>query len=897
MLPPSTGPEAGTASDIRIQPPPDTPGRETALLRAMLDRIDRQDPGAFNNLGVLYHARGMHPEAVEAFLCALEIDPRMRTAARNLEVAAAIPGACDARISAIDARVEADPDDREALRARARLTRLIGHLTEAARQLDALLAEDPDDGVALFERGLIEQRAGDLRKAQKWYERAVNAGAATDAQLHLAEVLYQRGQNERALALLDELLRGSQRHAEAHLLRAFVLGDIGHHEEAIRAARCATEIDPALRTFENDLSIDTGMPGEHGTPMMAVELGGALAHYGLGLAFRQRGYLREARMEFDRALADGEQPDLVMHALAELDLLERDSDSARSRYEQLLYGEERPRWWNEHGLALHQAGSIALASESYRRALRLDPRYALAYNNLAVALADSGDQKAAREALLRATELDPTLARARRNLAWLFARNGEHLRAVSLLRELVTFHPHDADAWHSLGVILAELGRPDEAREALAMAIQQRPAHAGARFALAGVLGELGDHDGTVREIQQAMAVAPVRAPIRLTVGMDVQTECPDAAGAVDLLQTLGGAPLSGVEIGVTDLGGMLPEQPDALLSRVPTERVESICGDADAFAERTLHGEALERYQRAREMVGMERGTRAQWRRAALGEARSMCFLERASSARALLDELIAETPDDPEVLVLMAAGLADDPVATDSAVSALLGRVLAQHVGSAALLHFAGDVAARTGDRILTLGLYRQSLTCDPARPTPRVKIARLLRQQGDLLAARLEITAALTAAPGWRDALLELARVHWDSGRPGEARKILVESLERIPTDLEALDLLAGVLVAEDRYDDARVAVDRLLRQDPDRAAGLWYDGVLLLSQARLRDAIARWTRVERDPEAGVWGQRASKALERTRVRGVIANGTVSVRAAAHSSAFSPVAGYVA
>ena len=42
-------------------------GRDVELLRAMRSRIDQRDPGAFNNLGVLYHTRGLHAEAVEAF--------------------------------------------------------------------------------------------------------------------------------------------------------------------------------------------------------------------------------------------------------------------------------------------------------------------------------------------------------------------------------------------------------------------------------------------------------------------------------------------------------------------------------------------------------------------------------------------------------------------------------------------------------------------------------------------------------------------------------------------------------------------------------------------------------------------------------------------------------------
>ncbi|MFO0092834.1 MAG: tetratricopeptide repeat protein, partial [Gemmatimonadaceae bacterium] len=160
--------------------------------------------------------------------------------------------------------------------------------------------------------------------------------------------------------------------------------------------------NPALQTLHADLSIDptagvagglagaTALAGPSG-PVMAPSSEAALARYGLGLAFRQRGYFREARAEFARALAHGEDARLVRHALAELDLLDGASSAARERYETLLAEEETARWWNEHGVALHQAGEVDGAADSYRRALRLDPRHALAYNNLGVALAERRD--------------------------------------------------------------------------------------------------------------------------------------------------------------------------------------------------------------------------------------------------------------------------------------------------------------------------------------------------------------------------------------------------------------------------------------------------------------------------------------------------------------------------
>ncbi|MCE2900194.1 MAG: tetratricopeptide repeat protein [Gemmatimonas sp.] len=866
-------------------------GRDLDLLRAMLDRVDQQDPGAFNNLGVLYHARGLHREAVDAFLRALALDPRMRPAARNLEVAAARPGACDDRLARLDARIATDPDDRAAQRERAQLLRLIGRTDDAVRLFDALIAEDPDDGDALFERGCIEQRAGDLRRAQRWFERAVNAGARGGARLHLAEVLFQRGKNEQALDVLDRLLAHAPDEAEAHLLRGFVLGEMGRHEAAMIAARRAKALNPALQTLHADLSIDptagvagglagaTALAGPSG-PVMAPSSEAALARYGLGLAFRQRGYFREARAEFARALAHGEDARLVRHALAELDLLDGASSAARERYETLLAEEETARWWNEHGVALHQAGEVDGAADSYRRALRLDPRHALAYNNLGVALADRRDSSVARDALARAGELDPSLLLARLNLGRWHAQRGEALTALDLLRELVAFHPREADAWHTLGVVLAQLRRPEEARDALVQAIEQQPKHADARFALAQVLETLGDPDGATREMQQALGLASVRRDLHLVVGIDLQRECPEAVGSIDLLRLGGGTPLAGVALDADTVGALLPERMLASALAVETEpatwvgeRARRACDLADGFGARTLHGEAVERYRAARTLLEAhdDAAALAVWRRAAIGEARALCLLQQAPEARPLLKRLGAVSPTDPEVLVLYAAATADDEsVGSDEArrelVRTALLRLLSQPVSSAALLHYAGDIASRFPDPGVALACYRRALACDPARPTPRVAIARLLRTRGDLLAARLELVAALATAPHWREALLELARVHRTASRLPDARVVLVRHLTRVPTDLEALDLLAEVLIAEERQDDARVVVARLLRHDPDRPAALWFDSLLLTEQSRWREAHARWTRLATVPDGGAWAERAQAALTR-------------------------------
>ncbi len=896
-----------------------TNDRNVALLLALAGRIDATDPGACNNLGVLYYSKGLHAEAVQAFLRALSIAPRMRVAARNLEVAAVNTGACDGPIAALEQRLGANAADHDARRELARLFRLLARPVDAAAHLDALLEAEPDDPVALREYGTLEQQGGDLRKAQRWFARSLAVDPDdTSARLQLAEVHYHRGANEQALHELDTLLASDARLADAHLLRSFVLGDMGYHDAATESSRLANSLDPALAALHSDLSLDPRLAPTSGAPagsvpaipitrglldtpaMLGVISNDSLARHSLGLAFRQRGYFNEARREFERAAQHGEDPLLVQHALAELDLVQGQHAAARERYESLLAERgDDPRLWNEHGVALHQAGDVAGAADSYRRALRADPRHALAYNNLGVALEDLGDRIPAREALQRATRLDPSLVRSRLNLARWHGRHRDPLAALAVLRELVSFHATLADAWYEMGLALLTLHRIDDARQAITTAIEQQPDHAEARYTLAQVLGTLGDHDGALRETQHALGLAPVRAEARLTVGIALHDECPESVGRLDLLSLVETEPLAGTEISSDALDSLLPEAASAaeapsahangtLMQRLDdaermlgrdelrgamreASEVLALCtpdvrrSDAriearallvigDSFASAGVHGEAYERYQQVRALMNAGEGSAAARtrddiaHRAMLGEIRSACLLGRGANVIGLVERFGSHETNDADVLALLAASHASlaDSYGTRVARAAI-DRLLKLDPRSAALFHFVGDAAAFMGEAALAVILYRRALTLDPTRPSARVAIARLLQATGDHLAARLELVAALAMAPGFREARLELARLHRAGDRPQEAIRVLATHLERDSADVDALVLLAEALRAAHRADDARSAVQRARRFEPDHPEALWMDGLLLADQGRVRDARSRWGRL--------------------------------------------------
>ncbi|MCL4865097.1 MAG: hypothetical protein KJZ47_04335, partial [Gemmatimonadales bacterium] len=89
-------------------PGPAPSSRERAILHALGRRIDPSDPGAQNNLGVLFHAKGMPAEAITAFVRALELDPRMALARRNLEQVRRESGYYDRRITELSEQLARD---------------------------------------------------------------------------------------------------------------------------------------------------------------------------------------------------------------------------------------------------------------------------------------------------------------------------------------------------------------------------------------------------------------------------------------------------------------------------------------------------------------------------------------------------------------------------------------------------------------------------------------------------------------------------------------------------------------------------------------------------------------------------------------------------------------------
>jgi tetratricopeptide (TPR) repeat protein len=233
----------------------------------------------------------------------------------------------------------------------------------------------------------------------------------------------------------------------------FVLGDMGRHEDARAAQKKAIQLNPTLSRAQANLSLDrynearyeSMLPEQRRRSAERLEIAEEkqLAHFNLGLAFRQKAYYAEALREYRIALERGEDRLLVMQATAEVHLLRKDTRAAFELYEQLVAEQpESPKLWAERGVALHQEGRYADAAQSYRNALAADPRYAIAHNNLGVALYHAGQTEDAIEAFRAALAIEPAFTKAWLNLALLLFKGKRLQLSLEAYRQVLS-----VEAW------------------------------------------------------------------------------------------------------------------------------------------------------------------------------------------------------------------------------------------------------------------------------------------------------------------------------------------------------------------------------------------------------------------------------------------------------------------
>ncbi len=109
--------------------------------------------------------------------------------------------------------------------------------------------------------------------------------------------------------------------------------------------------------------------------------------------------------------------------------------------------------------AYRDKGDNDRAIADYNEAIRLDPKYAIAYNNRGIAYRAKGDNDRAIADYSEAIRLDPKYAVAFNNRGIAYRAKGDHDRAIADYSEAIRLDPKYASAFNSRGIAYQRQGR------------------------------------------------------------------------------------------------------------------------------------------------------------------------------------------------------------------------------------------------------------------------------------------------------------------------------------------------------------------------------------------------------------------------------------------------------
>jgi len=231
------------------------------------------------------------------------------------------------------------------------------------------------------------------------------------------------------------------------------------------------------------------------------------ANHNLGLLLRSSQSLEAGLPYLQRAAnIDPAHPQFAVSYSSALLDAGRAGDAANMLDRAFSGGLDTPALNCNRGNAARALGDQDSAEARFRRALALDPQYALAWYNLGGLLQERGRLNEAVDAYRAAVQAAPDFAEAGNNLALVLQIQERNDEAISVLVEVLRRQPDYADGYRSLGALLEAERRDEPAWQCYARAIELAPGVADTHYHAGLVLLRLDKpHDATT---QFALAIA-----------------------------------------------------------------------------------------------------------------------------------------------------------------------------------------------------------------------------------------------------------------------------------------------------------------------------------------------------------------------------------------------------
>jgi tetratricopeptide (TPR) repeat protein len=481
---------------------------EQKVLSSFAERIPPDDPGAHNNLAIVYYNKGLYTEAIAELEKALKLNPNFVLARNNLEIILRKSGKLEEKVEELTQSIESDPHDENRILELADTYVKLQKYSHAIVYYKKVLDANPDSYHAHYGFSNTLKYLGKYDDALDEMKQALNAKETHEGYRTIGEIYLRKGVVDMAIKNLEEALKLNEESADSHFLMGLALNEKGRTQESINAVKKAISLNPSLATEDTGLPVDIeshrdqweSLKEQLGIPKVAGD--SYKIHYNMGMSYRNKGLFDEAEREFNECLKLKEGASEVHYAIAEADIFLGRFDEAIHNLQQAIKRDfDAVRCANAFGVAHIMQGQIGGALEWFEKVLIQDGKEPMALNNSAVAQYILGDVEKALdnyEQSMTAGNND-----ARFNLAMHYLKKDDYLKAL----ELLDYEGVEVDFLH--GLIYMEKGEDEKALDAFNRVLELVPHHAGAYYNMGFIATRLGRYEEGLVHIRKGMEIEP----------------------------------------------------------------------------------------------------------------------------------------------------------------------------------------------------------------------------------------------------------------------------------------------------------------------------------------------------------------------------------------------------
>jgi tetratricopeptide (TPR) repeat protein len=430
----------------------------------------------------------------------------------------------------IDTLLKTEPNSAVAQLLKARWLLNEGQVGEALERATLAVTANGRMVTAHYIRGLAEIASHRSADAIKSFTQVLRLNPrAVAAQVQLSNLYLQRANLDTAVNFADEALRNAPNSLDAHLVRVRALMARNDVKPARAALAVLKKLGPAVaEVYALEGTIELGA-GNAMAARAALERALRLdprsmeALTGLTALDMVQNRAAPARARVEARLASGDETPPMLMLAAKVYVAERDFPRAeallrksiardpldtanyallgrvlqeqntldRSKAELDTAAASDPRNLPARllgALIVHTQGDVDQAKQRYEEVLKIEPRAAMAANNLAAIYADSGENlDRAQQLAETAAEQLPAAAEIQDTLGWVYYRRQLNGQAIAQFQQSINRDSANPVYHYHLGLAYSKNGDRDQARAAFQRALQLNPGYADARQALAAL--------------------------------------------------------------------------------------------------------------------------------------------------------------------------------------------------------------------------------------------------------------------------------------------------------------------------------------------------------------------------------------------------------------------------